>query len=128
MTPPIDPTNGPERTSAGAVLIPQDAYNDEALVGSLDISEIATAEITCGACPVQVEGYLRDGRRYYFRFRHGLAGIGIGTTTDDAVTDQHGDVSHGDQWDGFLDADGELASVFRAAWVARLDRSAEVEA
>ncbi len=40
--------------------------------------------ITCGACPVQVEGTV-DGMHLYFRARHGVWRICIATTKDGAV-------------------------------------------
>jgi len=40
--------------------------------------------ITCGACPVQIEGTV-DGMGLYFRARHGAWRIGIAPTVDDAV-------------------------------------------
>ncbi len=43
--------------------------------------------MTCAACPTQYEGILRDGRCFYFRYRHGTARLGYGRTDDDALGD-----------------------------------------
>ena len=48
---------------------------------------IASYEITCGACPFQVEGQLSDGREFYFRYRSSLLRIGVGETHQGAVHD-----------------------------------------
>lgn len=44
-----------------------------------------------GACPTQYTGVLRqpvgDKTAFYFRFRHGLASLGVGTDTETAVAD-----------------------------------------
>lgn len=43
-----------------------------------------TAEVTCWACPLQIEGMV-EGKHLYFRDRHGCYDLGIGPTPDDAV-------------------------------------------
>jgi hypothetical protein len=40
---------------------------------------------TCEAAPVQIEGTLSDGRRFYFRSRHRRISLGASTTRDGAV-------------------------------------------
>lgn len=58
------------------------------------------------ACPTQYEGSMRDGRRWYFRYRHGVAQLGIGATDDEAVEDSWGNgIRLGDDLDGCLDED-----------------------
>lgn len=42
------------------------------------MAEIKDAVWTCGACPVQIEGELTDGRRFYFRYRHAYATLAAG--------------------------------------------------
>lgn len=46
---------------------------------------IQDSRVTCSAAPVQIEGTLTDGRRFYFRARFGRAQLGIGPTVDAAV-------------------------------------------
>jgi hypothetical protein len=52
---------------------------------------------TCGVCPEQYEGTLVDGREFYFRYRYGMATLGLGK-------DRFGEalryVEHGDDLQG----------------------------
>ncbi|EWM19723.1 hypothetical protein [Kutzneria sp. 744] len=48
------------------------------LVGKLiALPQIQTATITCDSAPLQIEGALSDGRRFYFRGRSGKATLSI---------------------------------------------------
>lgn len=47
--------------------------------------EVKTYDVTCEGAPVQVQGSLTDGRRYYFRARHRAIELGVGATDEDAV-------------------------------------------
>lgn len=76
--------------------------NAEHLFGRL----VVTYRCTCAACPTQYEGTLRDGRRFYFRYRGGRAALGVGATVDEAAGDpREVGVDHGDSLDGNLDED-----------------------
>jgi hypothetical protein len=94
----------------------------EDVLAVLEVPELETAELTCVAMPVQIEGKLRDGRWFYFRYRFGRAGIGIGRTEHEAVVDWCGDVGYGTNLGGDLDEGEELQRVFRRAWEARAER------
>ena len=84
------------------------------------VPDIIRFEMTCSAVPVQIEGTLVDGSDFYFRYRWGHAGVGIGETLHAAVADQiYHRIEYGDEHQGFLD-DDELAEVFVAAWAARV--------
>jgi hypothetical protein len=48
---------------------------------------VATYRETCIACPTQYEGTLKDGRVFYFRYRHGRATLGLGADEHAAVCD-----------------------------------------
>lgn len=50
-------------------------------------AEIESSEVTCGACPVQIEGRLRDGRFFYFRARHDAAQLGAHRDGPDAAVE-----------------------------------------
>lgn len=67
---------------------------------------IEKRRLTSIAAPMQYEGQLRDGRRYYFRYRWGIASLGIGASTVEAIADPDTvSVKIGDELDGYLDAD-----------------------
>lgn len=53
-------------------------------IAGLD-ARIARAVVTCGLCPLQIEGELVDGRLFYFRSRHFTVQLGLGATEDEAV-------------------------------------------
>jgi hypothetical protein len=73
---------------------------------------VAAYRCTCGTCPTQYDGTLRDGRTFYFRYRGGYASLGIGATLTDAVIDRYEvEIRHGDDLDGFMDQD-EFKSMF----------------
>lgn len=58
---------------------------------------VADYRETCMACPTQYEGTLKDGRRFYFRYRFAKASLGIGDTDDGAVHDSfHWVLPYGD--------------------------------
>lgn len=74
---------------------------------------VATATLTCGACPVQYEGQLLDGRHFYFRYRWGRATLGIGATPDAAAEDpDEVGLTVGDNLRGVFDSDEERDAVF----------------
>lgn len=54
-----------------------------------------TGGMTCGACPVQIEGEV-DGMRFYFRARHGEWSMGFATTPERAIRCRHGFVETGE--------------------------------
>lgn len=79
---------------------------------------VDTAEMTCFACPTQIQGMLSDGNHYYFRYRYGHAFLGIGPTHDDAVGANRRDLPYavetlGDDLDGSLDFDEAQAAIER---------------
>lgn len=49
------------------------------------MTTIATARLTCEACPVQIEGTLDNGRAFYFRARYSHVTLSAGTDLEDAV-------------------------------------------
>lgn len=53
--------------------------------------EVAAIRMTSGSFPTQYEGWLKDGRHIYVRFRHGSLMIGVGSTLDSAVEDAMGE-------------------------------------
>ena len=67
-----------------------------------------TGAMTCGACPVQIEGDV-DGMEFYFRARGGEWSMGIAATRTRAISCRYGDVDEGewaiegdDPEDGFM--------------------------
>lgn len=62
---------------------------------------------TCEACLTQYEGTLKDGRRFYFRYRFAKASLGFGETDDEAVHDSFRWVlRHSDEpYDGYVSED-----------------------
>lgn len=48
---------------------------------------IKSYRVTCEGAPVQIEGWLHEGRAFYFRARHRGATLGLGKTIDDALYD-----------------------------------------
>ncbi len=57
--------------------------------GSRDINNelVADALQTSARFPCQYEGHLKDGRWFYYRYRHGTVWLGLGQTLDEAVDD-----------------------------------------
>ena len=54
---------------------------------------VDTDKQTCSACPTQWEGRLKDGREFYFRYRHGYASLelyGIASGQAGMVTHPNG--------------------------------------
>lgn len=43
---------------------------------------VRTARQTCAGCPDQWEGWLVDGRSFYFRLRHGIARLDVRPAND----------------------------------------------
>lgn len=89
---------------------------------------VVTVTQTCWACPVQYEGKLNDGRFFYFRYRFGVATLGVGSTPDDAAEDPaETRLAVGDNLRGTFEDDEERDRVFsrlladrlRAEWQAR---------
>lgn len=50
---------------------------DERALMVINHPDVAEQRLTCEACPVQIEGRLTDGRWFYFRYRYGVARLGI---------------------------------------------------
>lgn len=90
----------------GEVLPPADVVLDEIFSGLVVDWE------RYGNCPTQVEGTLREGRRFYFRYRHGRARLGLGNDIDAAVDDcaTHS-IQYGDELAGSL-TDDEFKELF----------------
>lgn len=63
-------------------------------------TRVDTAWWTSSRCPDQYEGRLHDGRWFYFRYRWGLAYVGIGATLGDAIGDEHDQQAYGGYLDG----------------------------
>lgn len=59
--------------------------NHRSVAAVLGDDLVRFAQVTCEATPVQVEGRLRDGRAFYFRYRFGRAVLGVGDMIPDAV-------------------------------------------
>ena len=70
---------------------------------------VADYRLTCPSVPTQYEGTLRDGRVFYFRYRHGRADLGFGQTADDAVMETLDPATPclliGEGYDGWLSED-----------------------
>jgi hypothetical protein len=83
---------------------------------------IAVANQTCHGCPEQWEGQLKDGRHFYFRYRHGSAGLGIGLDPAAAVEDwrqpESPRIEHGDR--GWFESNGERDAVFAELYELRI--------
>ena len=75
---------------------------------------VAECEHTCESVPDQYQGRLRDGRWFYFRFRFGAAGLGVGATLDDAVLRSFDNMvpMEGDRYRGCFDDDQERDETF----------------
>lgn len=77
---------------------------------------VVEQEMTCGACPVQIEGRLDDGRYFYFRYRSGRARLGLGMDDHAAVgqafTEDGAAMSFGDGLQGFFESDDDMNEVF----------------
>lgn len=69
----------------------EQTFDDFRTADTIGHPAILTERQTCGACPEQWEGTLRDGSgalvHFYFRMRHGRAQLGVGDTFDAAVAD-----------------------------------------
>lgn len=50
----------------------------------IELPEVLTAQMTCGACPEQWEGTLVDGRGFYFRLRSGWASLSVWDDPEDS--------------------------------------------
>ncbi|MCP3785136.1 hypothetical protein NLX85_17350 [Micromonospora sp. A3M-1-15] len=73
------------------------------------------AQVTCSAAPVQVEGSLPNGERFYFRARHSDVSLGIGGDDPADIPEWEDSESHHEA--SYLPAaDGE-------AFIGRLARS-----
>lgn len=70
--------------------------------------DVRTSRVrTTPACPTQYEGKMPDGRVYYFRYRSGVARLGLGRTNEEAVADAMGrrGIVLGDGLDGVCSED-----------------------
>lgn len=79
---------------------------------------VATDKQTCGACPTQWEGRLKDGRDFYFRYRWGVAYLGVSGTGSPVFAERTPDgVSAaqvvGDGYDGSMDTATYRATFMR---------------
>ncbi len=75
--------------------------------------EIASYIQTCGACPEQYEGTLKDGRMFYYRMRFNRAELGIGDDMKEAITQRTAhDFGPGDPYRGLFDDETERDSTF----------------
>lgn len=72
--------------------------------------------------PSQVQGVLKDGRCFYFRYRWGTGSLGIGDTVDAAISDPDTveDDYSDDPMDGVLDQQ-EFEAMFLRLLPRRLD-------
>lgn len=88
--------------------------------------QIATSKKTCDSNPEQYEGWLTDGRWFYFRYRWGTAELGIGADLDAAVEDS---LNHG-RTVGESGYEGEFVSTEQrdAAFAELLREAAEMGA
>lgn len=67
---------------------------------------VESFECTCTACPTQYMGVLKDGRKFYFRFRGGNTRLDVGEDLDlakGAYESARG--SFGGPWDGYMTDD-----------------------
>lgn len=74
---------------------------------------VADCEQTCGACPEQYSGHLVDGREFYYRYRHGVAGLGVSSDIRPHTrghVDEGTAISDGD--DGVFDSPEQRDAVF----------------
>jgi hypothetical protein len=82
---------------------------------------VATSAYTCWGCPEQYEGQLVDGRFFYFRFRWGVATLGLGITPDAAVEDdREARFAVGDNLRGVFDDDLERDLIFARLLAERI--------
>lgn len=78
---------------------------------------VADDKQTCQACPTQWEGTLKDGRKFYFRYRWGNAYLGVSSPEHSPIwaKETPGGVEavvvRGDGLDGYL-TDDEYREVF----------------
>jgi len=75
---------------------------------------------TCGSCPTQWEGDLHDGRRFYFRYRHGVARLGVGVDDAEAIEDSRGTylTYREDPYDGQV-TDEQFRALMLPLWLLR---------
>ena len=76
-------------------------------------SEGWEARVTCEAAPVQVEGTLPSGKRFYFRARH--RGVSLGIGGDDPADIPAWEASESHQEASYLPADVGEAIIRRLA-------------
>lgn len=74
---------------------------------------VVSFKMTCGACPEAYEGFLDDGKWFYFRYRHGSASVSVGPPEEDygwasLRAKQH----YGDPLDGRWQTEEERDTVF----------------
>lgn len=86
---------------------------------------VAEAEQTCYSCPTQWEGRLKDGRFFYFRFRHGYVSVSLGDEPCPIQSEVHAGerITHDDL--GVM-SDREYES-WLVKMVARIDAQAAAE-
>lgn len=80
------------------------------------INNVAVARClqTSIACPEQYEGQLQDGRRFYFRLRHGKASLGLSAVSVTGAADDPHTVrkSVGDPLQGIFQTSHQRDTVF----------------
>lgn len=95
---PAAETTRPPRTGADVLAAWREWFQASGVQAALDAQEDApwsqsgegwSGEMTCGACPVQIEGEV-DGMAFYFRARHGEWSMGIAATAERAIQCRHG--------------------------------------
>lgn len=71
---------------------------------------------TCGACPVQYDIHLPDGRYVYFRYRHGYLSLELYRREEDfggrRALAEFGE-QMGEAFDGFMDDDEAMGIIAR---------------
>ncbi len=84
---------------------------------------VACYALTCAARPTEYEGKLIDGRSFYFRYRWGVAELGIGDTPQAAINDSAQSAVRlraGDALSGEM-SEAEFKIRFVQLWDARHD-------
>lgn len=84
--------------------------------------EIVKIIQTCGACPSQWEGKLKDGRMFYARYRWGVLEISVSNNPSNSVYDAINgvvlcDEQLGDKYDGVLGEDKLIDKMERCGFI-----------
>ena len=79
-----------------------------------DIPEIDSATQISFACPEVWDGRLKDGRYFYFRYRHGVVRLGLSrVSVEDAAGGPRKSMVHGDSLRGIFEYSSDRELVFR---------------